>query len=854
MIKTSTKKNSVFRRLSDSDTFSSLAIMSMRVGMLVAKFILSIFIVRYMGLKELGLYGLIVGASGISQAVLRGGVFLMICRNAVHQSRLELMHDLRHYVSGVLALYLALFPVAFIAGELWGAPAIAILALCVFLTEHLAFDGYVLINNLQYPKLANFIYSLQSAIWIYLFVVFAFFYESLRSIEVLLAFWTAGGLIALGIVIWLSRGWPWKQVFSTKLEWEWYLTKIRSSAKLYFADVLGVVNYYLDRYIVTLFLSLEMTGIYVFFSQVMTATWNLINSGVLVVYAPHLIKAYDVNNTAPFNKLYRWCLKRTYMATIGLGLLAGATVPYIVTFTDNPALLNHISLLWIMLAALLFKVGGTCAGSGLFAMHKDQEKFVTEIITFVVTAVIGSAAVVAFGVYGAVLNTIIASTLSIVYARGVWKKNEKSIPQNTESAITSEAAKKPKNILIISSIFPPHVFGGAEIAAYNRAVLLVKRGYNVSVITLHEKDAPASWGDLTPEGFRLYRIKNPRRYTLFERTDHISPIRKLFWHFQDYFDSRNGRQIGDILDHIKPDHVEIDNLVGIGFNTLSEIGRRNVSVAYILHDLNLACFRTCMFRKGKTCRRQCGSCHVVAALRQTHLKKISRLGFISPSRTNLENAKRFVPIIRNTPACVIRNIPEPLQIRLKKEHSDIVRLLFVGRLDPVKGVEFLLSTLDSLSHQYKFHLTILGTGPSEKQLKEKYEQKDWITFRGFVPGNEVTEALMNHDIYCIPSLVAETYGLVTAQALQLGTPVIGSDIGGTSELIRDGVTGMLIPPGDRKAWAEALTRIFSNSDLLDSWRKNAAAHAHEFDENTIGQAHEEFISKLYAQPGKEKWA
>lgn len=85
MIKTSTKADTVFGRLADNDTFSSLAIMGMRVGMLVAKFILSIFIVRYMGLRELGLYGLIVGASGISQAVLRGGIFddLPRCRASI---------------------------------------------------------------------------------------------------------------------------------------------------------------------------------------------------------------------------------------------------------------------------------------------------------------------------------------------------------------------------------------------------------------------------------------------------------------------------------------------------------------------------------------------------------------------------------------------------------------------------------------------------------------------------------------------------------------------------------------------------------------------------------------------------
>lgn len=849
MSKTHIKADFSFGHLWNSDTFSSLTIMGMRVGMLAAKFILSVFMARYMGLNELGIYGLIVGASSTVQAVLRGGVFLMICRDAVHQSRSELMHDLRHYASGILTLYLLLSVAAVIAGNYLGEGAmIPALVLLVFLTEHLAFDVYVLINNLQYPKLANLIYSLQSAIWIYLFVIYAFFHESFRSLEALLSFWIGGGLIAIGMAIWLSRHWPWKEIFSRKLEWQWYNAKIRSSARLYFADVLGVVNYYLDRYIVSAFLSLEMTGIYVFFSQVMTATWNLINSGVLAVYAPHLIRAYNASDMVPFNSLYRRCLKRTYMAALGLAVLSGVSVPFIVMFTGNPALLDHISLLWIMLLALLFRIGGTCAGSGLFAMHKDREKFMLEVITLFITAFAGSVAVMALGVYGAVLNTIVASTLSMAYARIVWKKNEQSVPEKIKiSQIFAEQNKKPGNILIISSIFPPHVFGGAEIAAYNRAKLLVKRGYNVNVVTLHEKDASPAWGDLTPEGFRLYRIKMPRHYTLFERTRNISSFKKLFWHLQDYFDRRNGRQINDVLDHVKPDHVEIDNLIGIGFNTLSEIGRRNIPVAYVLHDLNLACFRTCMFRKGKICRRQCSSCKMVAALRQAPLKNISRLGFISPSLANLEQAKRFIPAIKRSLACVIRNVPESLAPRIERENSEEVRLLFAGRLDPVKGIEFLLETLDPLSHSYKFHLTVLGTGPSERSLKDKYGTKSWVTFRGFVPGSEVTKALMSHDIYCIPSLISETYGLVTAQALQSGTPVIGSNIGGTSELIRDGVTGILVSPGDKKAWTDSFIGIFSNPDLLYKWRENAAAYAHEFDESAIGQAHEDFIGKLYTQ-------
>lgn len=412
----------LLRRFWDSDTFSSLSIMAIRVSMLLAKFILSIFIARYMGLEDLGIYGLIVGAAATVQTVLRGGLFSLLSRDAVHQSLPELMYHLRHYGVGVVCLYLLLIPVGLAAGWYFDAPVLGMLALAVFFTEHLTFDAFVLINNLQHSKLANVIYSLQSASWIYLFVVLAFICPPLRSLEHVLAFWVGGGVIALAIVAWLSRDWPWKKAFATKMKWQWYPEKIRSSLKLYFADVVGVVNYYLDRYIVTLFLSLEMTGIYVFFSQVVTATWNLINSGVMVVYRPRLIKVYNSDNLTPFNEIFKSCLKRTFLSTFVLAGLVGLTVPFMVKFTDNVSLLDHIPLLWIMLGALMFRIGETSVGGGLFAMHKDREFFIFHIIAFLLTTIVGSLGVMVFGVFGIVLSTVIVSTICIIYARSVWEK------------------------------------------------------------------------------------------------------------------------------------------------------------------------------------------------------------------------------------------------------------------------------------------------------------------------------------------------------------------------------------------------------------------------------------------------
>jgi glycosyltransferase involved in cell wall biosynthesis len=420
-------------------------------------------------------------------------------------------------------------------------------------------------------------------------------------------------------------------------------------------------------------------------------------------------------------------------------------------------------------------------------------------------------------------------------------------PLDTGGAARPED-RKVKNILIISSAFSPHVFGGAEIAAYNRAKLLAKRGHNVSIVTLLEKNVQPSWGEMSPEGFRRYHIKSPRQYTLFERP-HIKPLlNKIIWHLQDYFDERNRRLINAVLDDALPDYVEIDNLIGIGFNALSEIGKRDIPVAYMLHDLNLACFNTGMIRNGKSCQQQCISCRCVGRLRQSCLNDIRRLGFVSPSRANLERARKFIPAIDRSLSCVISNVPEEVPPLPKKVITDHVRLLFVGRLDPVKGIDFLMQTLDRLSKSHKFHLTILGTGPSEQRLKGKYGRVSWVTFCGFVPKMQVAAALAESDLCCIPSLVQESYGLVTAQALQLGTPVIGSDAGGTSELVRDGTTGMLLPPGDRKAWHDAFLKIFSNPAVLATWHENAVSHAKEFNEDIIGQSLEDFMDKLSLCP------
>jgi glycosyltransferase involved in cell wall biosynthesis len=397
-------------------------------------------------------------------------------------------------------------------------------------------------------------------------------------------------------------------------------------------------------------------------------------------------------------------------------------------------------------------------------------------------------------------------------------------------------------ILVLSSAFSPHVYGGGEVAAYNLTRLLARRGHEVSVATLLEADAEPCWGERMPEGYRLYRLPVPRTHTFYGRTAATSVAHKLVWHAQDYADPRNRPLIERLLADVDPQHVDIHNIAGIGYNVLPLLQR--CSAIYFLHDLGLACFSGSMFRAGSNCCRQCGRCRLTGALRQRCLDRVPRLGFVSPSQANLERLAPHVAALGCRPTAVIRNVPDELPTLPDSQPSPAPRLLYAGRLDVIKGIAFLLEVLASLAPQYPFHLTVLGTGNLEASVRQRFGACPWVTFKGFVPRTDVAAAMARSDVFCMPSLWSETYGIVTAQALQVGTPVIGSNIGGTAELVRHEETGLLIEPGNFAEWQAAFQRIFGAPDVLKAWRGNALRLSGEFSPERIGEDYETFLAAL----------
>jgi phosphatidyl-myo-inositol alpha-mannosyltransferase len=164
-----------------------------------------------------------------------------------------------------------------------------------------------------------------------------------------------------------------------------------------------------------------------------------------------------------------------------------------------------------------------------------------------------------------------------------------------------------------------------------------------------------------------------------------------------------------------------------------------------------------------------------------------------------------------------------------KPHSDELRVLFVGRPEERKGLPVLLTAFSALVEHVPSRLTVIGATDAEvgRYLADP-EVARHIDARGRVRSDELWGALHQADVLCAPSLAGESFGMVLTEAFAAGTPVIASAIAGYSDVVSDGVDGMLVPPADPQRLAEELQRAHHEPERLRAMGEQARRSAERY--------------------------
>jgi D-inositol-3-phosphate glycosyltransferase len=196
------------------------------------------------------------------------------------------------------------------------------------------------------------------------------------------------------------------------------------------------------------------------------------------------------------------------------------------------------------------------------------------------------------------------------------------------------------------------------------------------------------------------------------------------------------------------------------------------------------------------------------------------------------DVSHFYPIPQDEARCVI-GVPEKDPM-----------LLFVGRIEPLKGVDTLIRAIahmrtTGVTDRYPHYLAIIGGTPNVDQQEMTSEMArlqnlsrelglgDLIVFLGKRSQSSLPYYYSAADVLIMPSHY-ESFGMVALEAMACGTPVVASQVGGLAFLIQDGVTGFVVPGGDPIALSERLTQLISQPEQRRKLGEQAAAYARDY--------------------------
>ena len=392
-------------------------------------------------------------------------------------------------------------------------------------------------------------------------------------------------------------------------------------------------------------------------------------------------------------------------------------------------------------------------------------------------------------------------------------------------------------VMMVTQFYPPFI-GGEERHVHNLATGLAQRGHRVSVATLSGRDEPRYE---RAGGVHIYRISGTTQRLTNVYSD---PDRR---HVTPFPDPELTLALARVAKRERPDIVHGHNWMMRSYLPLKNVvGAKTV---LSVHDHSHICPNKRLLFRGAVCSgpgllkcMENASQHYgpvkgsIVALSQLAIgpREANFIDLFIPvskavAQDNRLNAGKGVEVIPNfipdslgVPSPQVPPLPQPLPAQ--------PFYLFVGAVGRYKGVDILLRAHDRADASAD--LALIGYTSSEDPV-DMTDLPPRTHFYNEWPHAAVSEAWSRSMFAVVPSVVAEASPTVALEAMAFGRPVVASAIGGLPELVVDGETGILVPPGDVGALANAINRLSHDTQFRVRLGEAGRARVDQFRGSTV---------------------
>jgi len=283
----------------------------------------------------------------------------------------------------------------------------------------------------------------------------------------------------------------------------------------------------------------------------------------------------------------------------------------------------------------------------------------------------------------------------------------------------------------------------------------------------------------------------------------------------------------EIIDVMQmPKYIRKNRLINIIYYFIMLLRKKN-SFIFVDHNLHVRLSVPLLLTRLLTGNRYAViTFHVLHILRRNPVMK--KIEYCS-EKLLLKNAEIIIVSSKNTYQDIMKFRINPDKIRIiypassyraakEPERKTASKLLFIGNLEPRKGIDILIRALYTIKNM-DFSLDIVGDFLQQEQyykylisLVDKYDMSKKIKFLGHVNAELLQKHFDEANIFIFPSL-HEGYGIVLLEAMNFGLPIIASDIAPITEILTHGVHGFLFPPGDHEALAGYIKELLCDTVL-----------------------------------------